>query len=79
MREIRKRLYYGIKEELLNLVRLEGIGRIRARLLFNAGIQTISKLKKAPLREISKVLKSRKLAQKIKDQIEKGVFKHGFR
>ena len=34
----RVRLRYGIKEELLNLVRLEQIGRARARLLFDNGI-----------------------------------------
>lgn len=71
IRKLRKRLYYGIREELLNLVKLEGIGRVRARLLFNAGLNNISKLKKTPLPEIAKILKSRKLAQKIKNQIKK--------
>ncbi len=35
----RVRLRYGIKDELLDLVRLEQIGRVRARLLFNNGIK----------------------------------------
>lgn len=69
IRKIRKRLEYGIREELLNLVRLEGIGRIRARLLFNAGLSNIPKLRKASLKELSKILGSKKLAQKIKEQI----------
>jgi helicase len=69
IREIRKRLYYGIKTELLNLVKLEGIGRVRARILFNAGFRNLRELKKASLSEIAKILKSRKLAEKVKSQI----------
>ena len=34
----RVRLRYGIKEELLDLIRLEQIGRVRARLLYDHGI-----------------------------------------
>ncbi|MCS7121804.1 MAG: DEAD/DEAH box helicase [Archaeoglobaceae archaeon] len=37
---ISTRIRYGIREELLDLVELHGIGRIRARKLFNAGIRT---------------------------------------
>ena len=39
------RAHYGIREELFDLVlRLEGIGRIRARILFNAGYRTASQV-----------------------------------
>ncbi|HIP62732.1 MAG TPA: hypothetical protein EYH04_01185 [Archaeoglobus profundus] len=34
------RIKHGVKEELLELVELKGIGRVRARKLFNAGIKT---------------------------------------
>ena len=34
------RIKHGVKEELLELVELKGIGRVRARKLFNAGIRT---------------------------------------
>ncbi len=70
IKKLRVRLNYGIKEELLSLVRLKGIGRIRARLLFDAGIDKISKLKKKSLQEISKILKSFAIAKKIKKQLE---------
>jgi helicase len=70
IREMRMRLYYGVKEELLNLVKLRGIGRIRARILFNAGFKNIKKLKRAKVEDIAKVLKSNALAEKIKKQIE---------
>lgn len=35
-----KRIRYGVKEELLELVSIRNIGRVRARKLFNAGIRT---------------------------------------
>jgi len=34
------RIKHGVKEELIELVELKGIGRVRARKLFNAGIRT---------------------------------------
>ncbi|MEM4702847.1 MAG: DEAD/DEAH box helicase [Archaeoglobaceae archaeon] len=38
------RIKYGVREELLELISLPGIGRMRARKLFNAGIKSISDL-----------------------------------
>jgi helicase len=69
LKKLRIRAYYGIKEELIPLVSLKGIGRIRARVLFDAGLKNISDLKKASLEKIAKVLKSKSLAEKIKKQI----------
>lgn len=41
------RLHYGIKEELFDLVlRLSNVARVRARILYNAGYHTSSKVKK---------------------------------
>ena len=42
MKELKKlelRVKYGVKEELLDLVRIKGIGRIKARRLYNKGIK----------------------------------------
>jgi len=69
LKKLRIRAYYGIKEELIPLVSLEGIGRVRARTLFNGGIKTISDLKEASIEKIAKILKSKNLAEKIKSQI----------
>jgi replicative superfamily II helicase len=69
LKKLRIRAYYGIKEELIPLVSLEGIGRVRARALFNEGIKTISDLKEASIEKIAKILKSKNLAEKIKSQI----------
>ncbi len=53
--KLRRRLKYGIKEELLELVKLKGIGRIRSRSLYSAGFKSISDIKKAPLKNLSKI------------------------
>jgi helicase len=44
--ELRVRMRYGIKKELLDLVRLEQVGRVRARTMFNSGIKTVEDLRK---------------------------------
>ncbi len=44
--ELRVRMRYGIKKELLDLVRLEQVGRVRARMMFNSGIKTVEDLRK---------------------------------
>nr|MDO8134365.1 ATP-dependent DNA helicase [Candidatus Njordarchaeum guaymaensis] len=43
--DVRERVTEGVKEELLELVKLKGIGRVRARMLFNAGFKTIRDLR----------------------------------
>lgn len=42
-RTLNTRIKYGVHEELLGLVQIEGIGRVRARRLFDAGITTQQK------------------------------------
>ncbi|MDE1856863.1 MAG: DEAD/DEAH box helicase [Candidatus Micrarchaeota archaeon] len=43
--DIRVRLRYGIKDELLDLVRVEQIGRVRARMLYANGIRSVSDMR----------------------------------
>jgi helicase len=67
---LRERVVDGVKSELLPLVRLEGIGRVRARLLYNAGFRTIDDLKKASISQLTGVpLIGLQIAKKIKDQV----------
>jgi helicase len=47
--KLRVRLKHGAREELLALLKLKNIGRIRARKLYNNKIRDISELKKADL------------------------------
>jgi len=69
IRKVRIRVRYGVKEELLSLVKLEGIGRVRARKLFNAGIRSISDLRKIPIDRLAKIV-GPTTAKKIKYQVE---------
>jgi helicase len=48
-------VHYGCKKELLNLVSLKGIGRIRARALYNENFKTINDLRKVSKERISKI------------------------
>jgi helicase len=60
----------GVKAELLPLVRLEGVGRARARILFNSGLKTIEDLKHAPIERLTQLpLVGPKVAKKIKEQV----------
>ncbi|KPV64386.1 MAG: putative ski2-type helicase [Candidatus Bathyarchaeota archaeon BA2] len=68
--ELMERTENGVKAELLPLVRLEGIGRVRARTLYNSGLKTVKDLKEAPLNKlVSLPLIGPKLAKKIKEQV----------
>ncbi len=65
MKRLENRIKYGIKEELIPLVSLKGVGRARARKLFNSGFKSISDLRKADVGEL-RVLVGRKTADSIK-------------
>lgn len=68
---LRIQVVYGVKEELLPLVSLKGIGRIRARNLYNAGYRNAKDIKKATVEELSKVPAiGRTVAENIKKQME---------
>lgn len=68
IRKLRIRLRYGIKEELVPLVRLDQIGRVRARRLFRSGFRTLDDLRKAPVESLAKVI-GKKVANQIKKQV----------
>jgi len=67
LNKMRKRLKNGIKEELVMLCEIRGIGRIRARRLFNAGIKSIADMKKIDVKDLEKIL-SPKIAVSVKQQ-----------
>lgn len=69
---LRTRIRYGIKEELMPLVALEGVGRVRARALYNAGLTDVPKIAKAPQAKLASVPKiGPAVAEKIKAQLER--------
>jgi len=61
---------YGVREELLDLVRLRGIGRVRARLLYRAGYPDREALRNAPVDRIEQALRSRRLAEMVVSQLK---------
>jgi len=69
LENLRSRVKYGIREELLELASLKGIGRIRARQLFKHGYRKLGDLKFAtagqisPIKTIGKVLADDIMAQ----------------
>jgi helicase len=68
--ELNERVSKGIKTELLPLVRLEGIGRIRGRILYNKGYRTINDIKLASFNDLKNLpLIGAGLAKKLKEQI----------
>ncbi|MEW6214784.1 MAG: DEAD/DEAH box helicase [Nitrospirota bacterium] len=53
--QLRTRVFYGVREELLPLVTLRGIGRVRARNLYNSGYRNLKEIKEATAEELAKV------------------------
>ncbi|MBD3309877.1 hypothetical protein GF351_01520 [Candidatus Woesearchaeota archaeon] len=72
IRKLRLRVKAGAREELLPLLRLEGIGRVRARKLFNNKIRAIKDVKEARLPTLTQLLGS-KTALKVKEQVDETV------
>jgi len=70
VKQLRTRVQNGVKEELVQLVQLEGIGRIRARMLFNNGFKTLADLRRADLSSLTAVPTiGVAVARKIKEQV----------
>jgi helicase len=64
------RVQNGCKEELLNLVSLRGIGRIRARALYREGFKSVNELRNVPMERLAKIKTIGKaVAMNIKEQI----------
>ncbi len=55
LRDLHLRLKHGVREELLELVRLPNIGRKRARALYNAGFRTQEDIMRAKVRDLLEV------------------------
>ncbi len=69
---LRTRIDYGIKAELIDLVRIKGIGRVRARVLFKNGIRSIEDLNVIPIEKLAKIDKiGPVIAENIKTQLKK--------
>jgi len=68
IKRMRIRVQYGAKEELLTLLRLDGVGRVRARKLHRNGLKDLGALKKVDELTLSSIV-GKAIAQKIKKQL----------
>ena len=66
--KLRVRVKKGVREELLPLLKLKGIGRKRARRLYSNGLHDLGSLKKADVNSLGQLLGS-KLAVSVKEQL----------
>ncbi len=63
------RIHYGSREELLQLLEIKGIGRVRARKLYQAGYKSIESLKEADIRALSSII-GPKIAESVLSQLK---------
>ncbi|MEM2874858.1 MAG: ATP-dependent DNA helicase [Candidatus Hadarchaeales archaeon] len=55
LRNLRERVRHGVKEELLELVSLRGIGRVRGRSLYRAGYRSLKDIARASEEDLARV------------------------
>lgn len=67
--ELSLRIRYGARNELLDLVRLRGIGRVRGRALYSAGFPDREALATVSRERLASILKSSALADAVLKQI----------
>jgi helicase len=70
LRRLRDQVRYGVTEQMITLVRLRGIGRVRAKVLYSSGFRTVASLKRAPVGKLVEIpLIGGRLAKAIKEQV----------
>ncbi|VVB69910.1 ATP-dependent DNA helicase Hel308 [uncultured archaeon] len=62
-KKLTKRIREGVKEELLELCTIRGIGRVRARRLFNAGVKTLEDFKLKSKQEVQDIIYGKQHSQ----------------
>src|SRR3989338_11625872 len=67
--KLRFRLQYGVREELLPLIRLENIGRVRARKMYANGLKDLAAVRSADLMKLTQLL-GKNIALDIKKQVD---------
>ena len=70
--DLRTRIVYGVRKELLDLVKVKGIGRVRARILYKHGIKNLDDLAKIPVNNLAEIDKiGSTIADNIKTELRK--------
>ncbi len=71
--ELMIRIRYGVKPELLDLVRLRGVGRARARSLYNHGVRNVDQLRDVDIVRLARIPKiGDAMAKGLKEQVTSG-------
>jgi helicase len=71
--ELMTRIRYGVRPELLDLVRLRGVGRARARSLYNHGVQNVDQLRDVDIVRLARIPKiGDTIAKNLKEQVTTG-------
>jgi helicase len=71
--ELMIRVRYGVKPELLDLVRLRGVGRARARSLYNHGVRNVDQLREVDVVRLARIPKiGDAMAKSLKEQVTSG-------
>ena len=74
LEKLRLRLQHGIKEELLNLIKYDQIGRVRARKLYDNGIRDQEDIREVSFEKLKKLIGT-KTGKKLKKQVgEENIF-----
>ena len=68
----RFRLKNGVREELLPLLKLKGIGRVRGRKMFDNGLRTLGDLKKIDISSLVTII-GKATARSVKEQLDEKV------
>ncbi|MEK6905712.1 MAG: helicase-related protein [Nanoarchaeota archaeon] len=68
IRKLRLRIQHGAKEELLPLLKLQGIGRIRSRKLYLHGVHDLGDIKKIDQTSLSQLI-GKAVAESLKKQV----------
>jgi len=68
LENLRIRLQHGIEEELLNLVKYDQIGRVRARKLYDHGIRDQEEIREVSFEKMKKLI-GKRTAEKLKKQV----------
>lgn len=70
LHNLRSRLRYGVRSDILELVGLRGVGRVRGRMLHNHNLVNLPDLYKVPLEELARIPSiGTAIAESIKKQL----------
>ncbi len=69
---LRLRVYHGVTEDLLEIVRIPGVGRVRANILMQHGFRTLKDLSKANITQLKRIPGiGEKIAERIINYVKK--------